>query len=615
MKKSKILAAALCGAMLLSFASCNKGTTSSTGASSTGASSTEVKSDLSEPGKLPIWQGEGTPEIKILMAKSDYVTDYENNEYTKWIESSCNVKLKFDFLPATETDTKVNLLFTSGSKSELPDVLVRNVSIASAKQYCDADRLIDMTEYYNKGLCVNTDEADKKFPNYNVKGNITSADGKIYAIPKIQASPSNEVKYKMWVNQHWLDNLGIKLEDVKTTDDFRSMLEKFKNGDPNGNGKADELAFNTPASSWGGTPYKFLTNAFVFEGDGDMLMLQDGKVTVSYVQDGWFEAADYIKGLVTDGLLTKESFTQNQDAVITYMKSNPDTVGCITNSSLGGWGGGDLLLTEKDADGKAKTDADGNTVYVKDEKGNYVLDTSNLREPYSVLSPLKGPKGVQYASYAASSTNGQWFVTTAAQNPELCVRVGDFQFTEEGFLRGRFGLENVNWQTKDEYLKANPGVELTARYGAMGYEGKYVFYNDVFNTNNNLHWYDQMPYFSGEVEANGMYVSKFADGRTLGLDNNATCRQETATGVYQNYIPDSSVYCPNLHFTEEESETISTIQADLKKFVGEERVAYYLGQDCKLTSGGKDAFLAELKTIGLDEFLNICQTAYDRQYK
>ena len=54
MKKSKILAAALCGAMLLSFASCNKGTTSSTGASSPDASSTEVESDLSEPSKLPI---------------------------------------------------------------------------------------------------------------------------------------------------------------------------------------------------------------------------------------------------------------------------------------------------------------------------------------------------------------------------------------------------------------------------------------------------------------------------------------------------------------------------------------------------------------------------------
>ena len=49
--------------------------------------------------------------------------------------------------------------------------------------------------------------------------------------------------------------------------------------------------------------------------------------------------------------------------------------------------------------------------------------------------------------------------------------------------------------------------------------------------------------------------------------------------------------------------------------MAQERVAYYLGQDGVLTSGGKDAFLKELKAIGIDQFLEICQTAYDRQYK
>ena len=149
----------------------------------------------------------------------------------------------------------------------------------------------------------------------------------------------------------------------------------------------------------------------------------------------------------------------------------------------------------------------------------------------------------------------------------------------------------------------------------MGYEGNYVMYNDIFGQNQNLNWYDQMPYFSGNVEAEGMFVSKGADGKPMGLDNNATVRQETATAVYQNLIPGSDVYCPNLHFTADETEIISTIQTDLRNFVSQERVAYYLGQDGVLTSGGKDAFLKELKAIGIDQFLEIYQTAYDRQYK
>ena len=274
MKKSKVLATFLCGAMLLSLASCgnNGGSSSSTPSSSTPVSSEPAaKSDLSEPGVLPIWQGEGTPEIGILVTQNDYVSDFKDNAYTKWIEESCNVSLNFELIPSVDTDTVLNTRVVSGV--EMPDVLIRGLSLETAKSYADAGALLDLSEYYDKGVCVNVDAADAAFPNYNVKGNITNAEGNIYAIPKIQASPSNEVKYKMWINQHWLDNLGIKLEDIKTTEDFRNVLTRFKNDDPNGNGKADELAFNTPASSWGGTPYKFLTNAFVFEGDGDMLML------------------------------------------------------------------------------------------------------------------------------------------------------------------------------------------------------------------------------------------------------------------------------------------------------------------------------------------------------
>lgn len=90
MKKSKVLATFLCGAMLLSLASCgnndgsNSSTPSSTPSGSTPVSSEPaVKSDLSEPGVLPIWQGEGTPEIGILVTQNDYVSDFKNNAYTK----------------------------------------------------------------------------------------------------------------------------------------------------------------------------------------------------------------------------------------------------------------------------------------------------------------------------------------------------------------------------------------------------------------------------------------------------------------------------------------------------------------------------------------------------
>lgn len=102
-------------------------------------------------------------------------------------------------------------------------------------------------------------------------------------MPRIQVSPSNETKYKLWINQTWLDKLDMELPT--TTEEFKEMLIRFRDEDPNGNGEKDEIPL-LGSSSWGGSPVKFLTNAFVHEGDGDMLMLKDGHVTASYIQDG-----------------------------------------------------------------------------------------------------------------------------------------------------------------------------------------------------------------------------------------------------------------------------------------------------------------------------------------
>ena len=54
-------------------------------------------------------------------------------------------------------------------------------------------------------------------------------------------------------------------------------------------------------------------------------------------------------------------------------------------------------------------------------------------------------------------------VTPWAENPELCFRVGDFQFCEEGYLRGRYGIEPDNWMYVDDYKAAKPDMPLDGR--------------------------------------------------------------------------------------------------------------------------------------------------------
>ena len=377
-----------------------------------------AEGDLSEPGVLPIWTGDEPYVIRVLTPDNAKVI-WEDNEYTKWVEESCNVKLDITLLPVADTAQKFAAMVAADELKDY-DVINYQLSLTQAKAYADQGVFMDCAEFFADGLAVNADAAVAAYPEYSLISSITTAEGAVYGIPKIQIAPTNEVKYKMWVNQGWLDNLGIDVPT--TTEEFYDMLVRFKNEDANGNGDPDdEIPFIT-STGYGGTATKFLTNAFVFEGDNDMFLLDaDGHVTVSYIQDAWFEACDYLKQMCDEGLLAPESFTYNNDSLKAVACAEEDIVGVVTNSSCAFMGQAD--------------------------------DPIRLR--YICLNPLTGPEGVCYSAYAASTTMTCWFITPWATNPELCFRVGDFQFCEEGYYRGRYGLEGQNWSFADDYLAAN----------------------------------------------------------------------------------------------------------------------------------------------------------------
>lgn len=547
------------------------------------ASLAESEGGLSEPGVLPIWTGDEPYVLTVLIAENAYVSDYDDNVYTKWIEESCNVDLQFVYLPEADTGEKLNIMVNTGE--ELPDIVVHGLDVATAYSYGEAGAFIDLSEYYERGLAVNVSKAVEEFPDWNLLSNITNYDGSIYAVPKIQASPSNETKYKLWINQTYLDNLGLDMPT--TTDEFYEMLVAFRDQDANGNGDPNDELPLLGSSSWGGSPVKFLTNAFVHEGDNDMWMLQDGHVTASYIQDAWFDACDYMKKLCDEGLLLPESFTYGRPDITAVAANENNLVGCLFDSSLGFFGN------------------EGTPEY-------------EARLRYVCCDPLIGPDGVQTVAYAQSTTNCQWFVTSSCEQPELAFRVGDFQFSEEAFLLGRYGVEGENWMYTEDYLKDHD-VEVTANYAALGFEPVYLVattddgaITEIFGTVQNVNWYDKMPYFSGNVENEIGYISRLEDGTVIDGSVYHTIRQTEGTAVYQKYKPGPDVYCPSLNFTTEELEEIGEIRNTLKTFVNEQRTLYITGMDSMLSD--REAFLNELNAIGLERVLEVADEAYQRQY-
>ena len=537
-------------------------------------------SSLSAPGELPIWTGAEPAKLSILMQKNDYVEDYETNMYTLWLEEQTGIDIEFNWLPAADAADKLNIMITAGEK--LSDVVNYGLNVPTAKSYGDAGAFINLMPYIEAGMAPNIDKAVAEFPTWNLISSLTNTDGTLYGVPYIQYSPANETKYKMWVNETWLKNLG--LEAPTTTEEFYNMLVAFKEKDANGNGDTtDEIPFIT-TTGFGGTAFKFLTNAFVYEGDNDMFMLgADGNVTVSYIQDGWFEAADFMKKLVDEGLLMKESFTYSNNDLLPTMHKDENVVGATTNSSL---------------------------AYVG-SFGTENHDKYRLR--YICIAPLTGPKGVQYTSYAQSSTTQIWFVTADCQNPELAFRVGDFQFTNEAFLFQRYGAEGINWMSAEDYMAAYPNATLDSRYRG-GQELKYVWHNDVWDTAQNINWHLIAPVFSGNIDDYAAFVADDGNGNVISTENSATLRQEFAVGTYKKTIPGPDVYVHTLNYTTEELDEIAESMTTIRTYVNEQRTKYILGDASDLSDPAK--FIDNLKTsFQLDRILEIANAAYARQYK
>ncbi|MEM5595877.1 hypothetical protein AAHB53_05270 [Niallia circulans] len=70
---------------------------------------------------------------------------------------------------------------------------------------------------------------------------VTSPDGHIYSLPKklpLRPLTGNQ----LFINQKWLDNLGLEMPD--TYEDFYHVLQAFKEKDANGNGDLnDEIPY------------------------------------------------------------------------------------------------------------------------------------------------------------------------------------------------------------------------------------------------------------------------------------------------------------------------------------------------------------------------------------
>ena len=530
-------------------------------------SSSALAYTVSEPGQLPVT--DEVVEYTICAPDVTYVNDLNENTLTPWIQEKTNVKINFEEIPDTEWDTKVNLLIAS---DELPDAFIYGGFSAA-----------ELADYGSQGVFLALNDIIEEHGHYvkqvfdqqeALPGAYTALDGNIYTLPDINECYHCFYSMRAWINQQWLTNLG--LEYPNTVDEFVNVLRAFKEQDANGNGDPnDEIPFSGNATSWNSTIYPFLLNSFLHYDTSNLSVKEDGTVIFTPIQPEFKEGLQWIASLIDEGLIEKEALTQTEEQLKTK-GSNLDTALLGGFTSAVWWSG------------------------VGADNG----EGSRCRE-YSGLSPLEGPNGVRISPWAGTGFNmGNSVITTACEDPVPLFKMLDYMLSDEATLRSQIGELGVDYNEPDE--------------GAPGINGKPALYAKIPTSSNSGGT-------NGDESTTAMQnvfpsnrTSDFRLGEQADYSDPETQWQqeprlynESAT-YFAPYADEHMMYPGAVNLTAEESEKINFMKTQINDYVKENIVLFLAGE--KSFDTDWDSFIAEFDNLNLDEYMELRQMAYTRQY-
>ena len=511
-------------------------------------------------------------DITLRVAVTDHasISSWDDNEFIKWLEEVTNVNFEFELLPYESRAEKLGLLLNSG---EYPDIFLScGMTDAMVSRFGVDEGLFlplnDLIDEYGNFI-------NKIFDTYEGSRDlITQLDGNIYSLPTVNECYHCTMPTKFWINQTWLDNLGLEMPT--TLDELYNVLVAFRDQDPNGNGEADEIPLaGDYQDGWYTNPEMFIMNAFTYYNlDLDKtttssavafgMYLEDGTVVTPFAKEEFKEGVEYMAKLVSEGLIYEGSFTQDLAALTNICESG----------RLGASSGGYILFANL-----------GGEAY----------------QQYRACTPVVGPNGNQsIVSFDYDSVGGNGFVISAdTKYPVECFKIGDLLYSYAATMRSYYGVYGEQW--------TDAGAD------DVGINGEHAKYKLL------VPWQESEPQKYCILQMTNSYrdaAFRLGEPSDPSVDLYSAAGLETllyqVTHEYEPY-KDSSKEIPPLKFTDQENSDMSIIKTNLSNTIKEGMFAFFTGT--KSVEADYDAWLAELEAQGLSTLVGYYQAAYDAQYK
>lgn len=344
-----------------------------------------------------------------------------------------------------------NLLLASGN---IPDI----VGTIRIKEYVNQygpegafQPLNDLIDEHAPNLKAFLDERPE------LRAAITSADGNIYYVPYF---PDGKYGRAYFIRQDWLDKLG--LETPQTVAEVKTVLEAFRDGDPNGNGLKDEVPYF--ARQW----EEAVRLVTLFDGrtsGSDTyhdFMVNDGQLQHPYATEGYRDGIKNLAEWYAEGLIDSEVFTRGSSARDFLLSEN---LGGMTHDWFASTSGYNRLSSE--------------------------IDGFELK----AFAPPASPSGRRLAEHRRIPVKPDgWAMGFGNEHPVETMKYFDFYFSEEGRRLANFGVEGQQYEMVDgeprftqEFLDGGPvnaqlyqvGGQLVARGFPQDYNYEIQWTNEI----------------------------------------------------------------------------------------------------------------------------------------
>lgn len=535
-KRMKVLTTSVLSTALLATLVAGCGTKTETPKTTTGTPGAEATKDVKYPESISYWVSLN-PNVAATMKSYNEIAAY------KELEKKTGTKVEFQHPPTGQEKDQFNLMLASG---KLPDVIEYGWGNApkGADSLIKEKRIIRLNELIDQ-YAPNLSKVLKEKPEFRKM--ITTDEGNIYVMPFLLGDEQLSSVNGPAIRKDWLDKLGLK--PPTTIAEWETVLTAFRDKDPNGNGKKDEIPylFTIKPDNEMDLNYMFV-GAYGITAD---FYQEGGKVKYGPLDPQFKEYLTTMAKWYKDGLLDKDYATT--DGKLKDAKVTNNQLGSF--SAYAGSGVGRYMSLMTPADPKVS-----------------IVGTT-----YPVLKT--GDKALGQYTYPFTGVGAA--ISSTAKNPEQIIKWLDYKYGQEGSLLFNFGVEGQSYKMENGYPK---------------------YTDTILNNPNKLPITQAMAqYFianwSGPIVQDKRYIEQYF---TLPEQRDAQKAWMAA---------DHSKQMPPITLTSEESSKTSSIMNDVKTYRDEMINKFIMGAE---PIANFDKFVQTIKGMGIDEAVKARQAALDR---